>query len=359
MNSTKLKEVLTADAFVGYVDKRMPLAEESSVLQEYFPVSRITGLDFSYIKTTNGIIEPMPPSAFDAEPISQHREGFDAMKGELPLFRRKMALSEKEKAKLDLLLKAGKTEEVAMLIKQIYDDQATLISGARMTQEFLRSRVLMDGAISINSKGGAVSVDYKVPTANKHTLTGSARWSDPTAPIIDAIRNWCDDVEEATGIRPTKMIMNKHTFKYLNSNNQIKANVVSLPVSLVPVVSASAIVSDMQVRAVLQSLTGIEEIIVYNRKVRMDGVVHDLIEDNKVAMFPDGELGKTLIGTSPAEMSASIANRQGAEISVVEGGIAVNVISNTGAPYTMETQAEFVGLPSFVMSDFVIQATVA
>lgn len=354
-----ITKVMTADAFVGYINKKKPLLDEDNYLQKLFPVYKVNGLDYSFIKTTNGVIELTAPSAFDAEPISQHRKGFDAMKGELPLFRKKMNLSEKEKVELDLLLRANQIEGFNSLIAQIYDDQTTLISGARMTQEFLRSRVLMDGKITMNSKGGAVAVDYKVPAANKHTLSGDSQWSDPTAKIIDQVNGWLDAVEEETGVRPSRMLMNKKTFKLLRTNKQIVGNIIPITANLVSGLTDNAIITDTRVMATFKELTGIDEVVIYNRKVSMDGTTMDLIEDNKVVIFPDGDLGKTLIGTSPAEVMANMANNAGASISIAEGGIAVNVLANKEAPYTMETQVEFIGLPSLPMADFIVQATVA
>ncbi|MGL5803216.1 MAG: major capsid protein, partial [Cetobacterium sp.] len=219
----KFDEVFNASAFVGYVEENMPILGEATELEGLFPVRVIDGLDYSYIKTKNGAVELTAPSAFDAEPIAQHREGFDAMKGELPLFRKKMNLTEKEYHMLQLYLRSADDQGVARLLTQIYDDQMTLVNGAIMTQEFLRSRVIMDGKITINSKGGAVAVDYKVPAAQKITLSGNAMWSNPDLDIVGQIQGWLDAVEDRTGVRPTRMLMNRNTFRLLRNNKQIKA----------------------------------------------------------------------------------------------------------------------------------------
>lgn len=359
MNIKKINEVFNSSAFVGYMEASAPDFLGGTGLESLFPVRTIDGLDYSYIKTANSAIELTAPSAFDAEPIAQHREGFDAMKGELPLFRRKMNLSEKEKSMLALYLQSGNGQGVERLLTQIFDDQATLVKGAVMTQEFLRARALMDGKITIASKGGAVAVDYKVPAENKYVLSGTDAWSDVNAPIVDQITGWLDAVEAKTGTRPSRLIMNRNTFKLLRKNVQIRDNMIPLGVMASATLQANAVITDVQLEATFKALTGISEVLVYNQKVQMDGVIYDLIEDNKIAIVPEGELGNTMIGTSPAEINMGDANADGANIVIMGNGLAVNTYSNTKAPYTSGTEIEFVGLPSFLASDRVILATVA
>lgn len=353
-----LKDVFNADAFVGYVEAKSPDFVEAYELEKLFPTQRISGLTYSYLKTANGAVELTAPSAFDAEPITQHRKGFDAMKGELPLWRRKMDLSEKERQELMILLDGNNDEAVKNLLRQIYDDQMALISGAKMTMEFLRSRVLMDGKINIASKGGVVSVDYKVPADNKYTLNLANTWDTPEADIVGQIQGWLDTVEDKTGVRPDAMVLNRKTFRYLRANKQIKSMILPAGALGQPI-SNSMVITDAKIIEVLKALTGLNEIMVYNKKVSMDGVLYDLIEDNKVAIYPSSvKLGNTLLGISPAEFNAQYVANAGNDIAITPEGIAVNMIVNDKAPYTAETQVEFIGLPSFLASDLVVQATV-
>lgn len=356
----KLQDIYTSDAIAGYIDKIKPELVESYVLKALFPDKKVTGLDYSYIKTTNGVIELTAPSAYDAEPIAQNRAGFDAMTGAMPLFRRKMVLSEKERQKLLTALAVGTEEGVKAILREIFDDQMTLVRGARMTMEFLRSRVLMDGKINIESKGGAVSIDYKVPSNHKFTLSGAGqKWSDPDTDIVGQIQGWLDTVEDETGIRPDSIIMNRKTFKYLRANKGIRDNMIPLSVLASATVANSVFITDDQIMATFKALTGLANVTVHNSKVSMDKKVYDLIEDNKVCIYPSSiKLGDTLIGTSPAEFSAQYIANAGNEIAITSEGIAVNAYVENRAPYTSGTEVEFIAIPSFEGSDFVIQATV-
>jgi len=199
-----LNETLSADQFVGFLENLNEGYGLSLELEGLFPIKKMDGLDYSYIKGGNGAIELSAPSSFDAEPIAQQRKGFNAMKGELPLFRKKMFISEREKQKLKTYMKLSDKEGISNILTQIYDDQTTLIEGAQMTMEFLRARALMNGKITFESKGGAVNVDYKVPSENKYVLTGDATWDNADALILDDIKDWCDAIEVNTGYKPTK-----------------------------------------------------------------------------------------------------------------------------------------------------------
>ncbi|MGL5962047.1 MAG: major capsid protein [Cetobacterium sp.] len=355
---SKFNDIFNASTFVGYVEENIEELNAAAELEGLFPVRVMEGLDYSYIKTKNGAVELTAPSAFDAEPIAQHREGFDAMKGEMPLFRKKMNMSEKEYQMLNLYMKSNNDAGVKRLLTQIFDDQKTLVSGALMMQEFLRARALMDGKITIASKGGAVAVDYKVPATQKIILSGTDAWSDPTLDIAGQIMGWMDLVEDRTGVRPTNILMNRNTFKLLRANTQIKATSTQFINQTGAGLSSVAVVSDDVILAGFKAITGINSVVIYNKKVSMDGALLDLIEDNKVVLYPEGALGNTMIGTSPAELHMADANASGANITVMGNGIAVNTYTNTAAPYTSGTEVEFIGLPSLTASEFLVQVKV-
>jgi len=351
-------DVFNSKQFLGYIEEVRPELGVDNQLAALFPLKKIPGLEYSYLKGAKGPVELSSPSAFDAEPINQNRTGFDAMKGELPLFRKKMVLSEKEKYMLDLYLKGGEDAAVKSLLANIYDDQKALVEGSLMTMEYLRARALFDGKVNIVSKGGAVVVDYGVPAANKKVLTGTAKWDNSAAKIIDNVREWIDAIEEKTGVRPDTMMMNKRTLKHLLKNAELKDLAQSLAFKM-PATGFNMFLPDEFFVNAFKAATGLMDVIIYNKKVKLDGAVKDLVEDNKVALFAKGKLGEMLVGSSPAELAAGRAAAAGGQISVTGDGIAINVLSNERAPYTTSTECEFIGLPSLPVADQIVIATVA
>lgn len=354
-----IRNVLTSAGYAGYIETILEELNVGNQLETFFPTKPMVGLSYQYLKSANGLVELTSPSAFDAEPINQNRESFDAMSGELPLFRKKMSLTEKEKHELALYLKSGENEIATKLVRQIFDDKATLVKGALATMEFLRARALMDGKIQLASKGGAVSVDYGVPAANRVVLASGHKWDDPAAPIITDLNVKLDAIEDATGVRPDRMVLNRKTFRLLRNNTQIRDNLVPLGIMASASVKSNAIISDSVIKSVFEELTGIKEVIIYDKKVTIDKKVLSLVEDNRVAIVPAGKLGDMMIGTSPAELNQSDVNSAGGQVEVISNGIATNFIAKNDAPYTSEVQVEFIGLPSVPRSDEMLLLTVA
>jgi len=360
MTKKDFEKIISASSFLGYYEKKNPEYEVSMELQNLFPIKPVMGLDYSFIKSSNGAVELTSPSAYDAEPIVQNREGFDALSGELPLFRKKMVLSEKEKAMILNISSNGSLTEIARALEQVYDDEMKLINGAKMTMEYLRAKALFDGKITMASKGGAVNIDYKVPAGHKATLSGTDAWDDASATILDDIKDWADTIEEDTGIRPNTLMLNRNTYKLFRSNTQVRNNLIPLSLVASATVSANVAITDVQIDSSIQAYCGIDKIVVYNRKVTLDKTILDLVEDNKVAMFYDGDiLGNTMVGVSPAEQDASRISDAGGDVAVTSEGIAINTYVSQRAPYRVGTEVEFIGVPSFPMADFVFQATVA
>ena len=70
--------------------------------------------------------------------------------------------------------------------------------------------------------------------------------------------------------------------------------------------------------------------------------------ENTFVMFPDGDLGKTWFGTTPAEsdlMSGSVAN-----VSITDTGVAVTTVQKAD-PVQVETIVSMICLPSFEAAD--------
>ena len=69
---------------------------------------------------------------------------------------------------------------------------------------------------------------------------------------------------------------------------------------------------------------------------------------NTFVMFPDGDLGNTWFGTTPAEsdlMSGNVAN-----VSITDTGVAVTTVQKAD-PVNVETIVSMICLPSFEQAD--------
>lgn len=360
----KLEAKMQSGQLLGFIESKYDGVNEAAlnILTPYFPVEGINGIDFTYVKGGKGLVELTMPSSWDAEPIAQERDSAQMQNGELPIFRRKMSLSEKEIQLLEnAVAQANLYRNPDIYLKTlstIYNDASKLYDGAIATQEYLRAKTLIDGKILFKAGGSVVNADYGVPAGHKETLTGGDMWTDPTAPILDHITEWKETIYTDTGKVCTKMLINNETWKLIKANDQVQANLLPVGILMGAPVGNSIAFKDSQIMQSVLSFTGLTEIIVYDRKAKFAGTEVKYIDNYKVSLFPDETLGSTLVGTSPAERSARTNKNQ--DTAVSGENIAITILAdNNGAPYTQSTEVEFVGLPSFELSDCVFLATVA
>ena len=78
------------------------------------------------------------------------------------------------------------------------------------------------------------------------------------------------------------------------------------------------------------------------------GVTTPYMPTDTVVLFPDGALGKTWFGTTPAEsdlMASKVAN-----VSITDTGVAVTTVEKAD-PVNVETIVSMICLPDFPMAD--------
>lgn len=337
--NVKMTDFLTSSNFLGYFEAMNPNFNQEMKLTSYFPVQRITGLDFSYIKGREEIPVMITPSAFNVESIIIDRGGFDSAKGELPLFKNKKALGERERQELVTFLKANSENSIDTKVNQIFDDSQSLMTGAMWTQELLRSRVLMDGKINIEYNGSKVDVDYGVGVDQKHTVDLTDALTNP----VVTLRDIADSAEERTGWRPNEYIMNRKMYNKFRDHPLVNEALKGTAGTLV--------VTDTMFNAYMREIAGLN-VIVYSKKIKaVDGTSIDLIEDEKSTMFYNTTLGKVLAGTSPSEFDA---NELGATVDVSTDSNGITVCSwSDYDPIRLYTGVEMVCLPTFTGANLV------
>ena len=90
--------------------------------------------------------------------------------------------------------------------------------------------------------------------------------------------------------------------------------------------------------------------VVVNDKRYMDENEQTLkfMPENTFVMFPDGHLGKTWFGTTPAESDLMVGNV--ANVSITDTGVAVTTVTKAD-PVQVETIVSMICLPSFEAAD--------
>lgn len=344
---------------LGTYYNQVSMNDEPFLGESLFPNDKKVGLDLSFIKGAGENTVLLKPSAFDSIAELRDRLNIETFETEMPLFRESMQIKEKEAQELMRLLNAPNTDAyVKSAIRVVYDDAANLVRSARRVAERMRMELMSTGKIAIasvkNGKGSAYNYDYTAgtnfATKNQETLTSTAKWdAKATATPIADLRRWQDAIEDMTGTRPTNAIMTRKTLGYMINSDEVKNYFKAMN-------GDGMIISEKAVRELLITELGLT-VYVYNKKYTdYDGTMKNYYPDNKVTLFPDGDLGKTWYGTTNEE--AQLMSGANTNVAVVDTGVAILSTINPHPVNETVYVAEIV-LPSFERMNQIFIATVA
>ena len=322
-------ELVSSDQITAYwetqAQNRAPYLGE-----ELFPSQQKLGLNIKYIKGSLGLPVVLRPSAYDVAAKKRDRIGFEKLSMDMPFFKEATYIDEELRQELNKVLESGNQAYIDSIVNQVFNDQTNLLDGAAAQRERMRMMALTTGAISISANGQAYDYDYGMP--ENHKVTVKKSWSDPSAPIIDDIRDLQDTIEDETGVRPSRAVISRKTFGYIRKNNEVRQAINGS--------NATAPVSDTKVTQYL-----LDDVVVYNKKATDEsGKEFKFVPDDTFTMFPNGKLGNGWFGTTPEQsdlMSGSAAN-----VSITDTGVAVTT-SKKVDPVNVETKVSMIYLPSF------------
>lgn len=315
-----------------------------------FPNRKKLGLDLSWIKGTKGLPVTLKLSSFDAKTMMRDRIGFSEVKTKMPFFKEGMYIDEELRQELNKVLESNNQAYIDAILGQVFDDTVGLVRSAAVSRERMRMQILTTGTVTMANNGQEYSYDYGMPLSHKITLTSTAKWDDfdDSDPIND-LKTWADTIEDETGVRPTRALMNRTTFNYIVKNEKLAKN-------LYVISNGVGVITDAMVQKAVAELAGVT-IAIYTKKYKNEaGNATSYIADNVVSLFPEGELGNTFFGTTPEEsdlMTSSVAN-----VSIVDTGVAITTTKETD-PVNVFTKVSQISLPSCPEIDKIIVATVA
>ncbi len=317
-----------------------------------FPPKKQLGLDLSWIKGYQGLPVALTPSAFDAKATLRDRIGVKKIETEMPFFRESMRIGEKDRQEINKLLAASNRATLEPILNRIFDDAGNLIAGAEVQAERMRMQLLATGRIQIVAENRmSYDYDYKHPGDHKETLLTTARWSQSeTAVPVQDIQRWQDEVEENTGVRPTRAVCSRKTWNYLMANKSIRLD-------MDPIGGTNRIMTDAMLQQYLATKLGLS-VAVYSKKYQTElgGASYSFFPDEVFSLIPDGNLGNTYFGTTPEE-SDLLAGGTDAEVRIVNTGVAVTTFKEVH-PVNVVTVVSAITLPSFETLDNVFIATV-
>lgn len=317
--------------------------------EELFPDDKKRGISLKWLKGAKGLPVVLKTSAFDVHAIPRPRIGFDKLTAQMPYFKESTYIDEELRQELNMVLETGNQAYIDSVMDKIFDDETRLLRGARASRERMRMMALTTGAISMAANGQTFTFDYGVT----HKGNASVNWSDHAAsdPIED-IRVAKEKVEDETGATITRAMCDSKTWRDIRNNEKIKKAIFVLT-------NGVGEISDQKLRDyIAQELDGLEVYVNKKRYVDENGKTLPFMPNNTFVMFPDGELGKTWFGTTPAEsdlMAGSVAN-----VTITDTGVAVTTVQHVD-PVQVETIVSMICLPSFEAADqvYILDTTTA
>lgn len=306
--------------------------------EELFPDDKKRGITLKWIKGSKGLPVVLKTSAFDVHAIPRPRIGFTKLTSEMPYFKESTYIDEELRQELNLVLETGNQAYIDSVMDKIFDDEVRLLRGARASRERMRMMALTTGIVSMMANGQSFTFDYGVT----HKGNASVPWSDHVnSDPIEDIRVAKEKIQDETGATITRAMCDGKSWRDIRNNEKVKKAIFVLT-------NGAGAVSDKQLRQYIMDELEME--VVVNDKRYMDENEQTLkfMPENTFVMFPDGHLGKTWFGTTPAESDLMVGNV--ANVSITDTGVAVTTVTKAD-PVQVETIVSMICLPSFEAAD--------
>ena len=316
--------------------------------EELFPDDKKRGISLKWLKGAKGLPVVLKTSAFDVHAIPRARIGFEKLTAEMPYFKESTYIDEELRQELNLVLETGNQAYIDSVMNKIFDDETRLLRGARASRERMRMMALTTGIVSMTANGQSFTFDYGV----NHKDNVKVAWSDhANSDPIEDIRVAKEAIQDETGATLTRAMCDGKTWRDIRNNEKIKKAIFVLT-------NGAGAISDKQLRQYILDELDLEVLVNDKRYKDESENTVKFMPENTFVMFPDGNLGKTWFGTTPAEsdlMAGSVAN-----VSITDTGVAVTTVQHAD-PVQVETIVSMICLPSFEAADqvYILDTTVA
>ena len=307
--------------------------------EELFPNDKKRGLKLDWLKGARGLPIVLKTSAFDAAAVPRGRIGFDKLSANMPYFKESTFIDEELRQELNMVLETGNQAYVDAVMNRVFDDEMRLLRGARASRERMRMMALTTGAIAMASNGQSFVFDYGVT----HKGTASVSWSDrENSDPIEDIRQAEEAIEQETGCTITRAMCDGKTWRDLRNNEKIKKEIFVLTNGV------GALTNKQLDNYIADQLDGLKIRVNKYRYKDEKGNTQAFMPEDTFVMFPDGVLGTTWFGTTPAESDLMAGNA--ANVSITDTGVAVTTVQKAD-PVNVETIVSMICLPSFESAD--------
>lgn len=308
--------------------------------EELFPVKKKRGLSLGWLKGSKGLPIVLKVSAFDVHAIPRPRIGFEKLTADMPYFKESTYIDEELRQELNMVLETNNQAYIDSVMNRIFDDEVQLLRGARASRERMRMMALTTGVVTMANNGQSFGYDYGIPAGHKGTVTKS--WSDHTkSDPLEDIRVAKERILDDTGATITRAMCSGKTWRHLRNNDKIKKEIFVLT-------NGAGAITDGKLADYIMEQVGVKVVVNDKRYTDETGQTGKFMPDDTFVMFPDGDLGSTWFGTTPAE--SDLMTGAAANVSITDTGVAV-VTAKKIDPVNVETIVSQICLPSFEAAD--------
>lgn len=340
-------DLVNASEIASYWEE-MSEQRQNFLGETLFPNQKKLGLTLSWLKGSSGLPVVLNLSAFDAKAVPRARLGFDKVTADMPFFKESMYVDEELRQELNKVLETGNMNYIDAITNKIFNDETTLIEAAAVARERMRMMLITTGSVVLASNGQSYNYDYGVKSEQKKTVSTS--WSDETADIINDIRTWQDQIEDNTGVRPTRAICDRKTWGYILKNKAIIKSIYALS-------DGTTYLSTPKLRDYLMEELELD-VVVYSKRFKDEtGKTTPYVPADTFVLIPTGNLGNTWFGTTPEE-SDLMASSSVDNVAIVDTGVAVTTMRKSD-PVNVETKVTQICLPDLPVADQILIADVS
>lgn len=340
-------DLVNASEIASYWEE-MSEQRQNFLGETLFPNQKKLGLTLSWLKGSSGLPVVLNLSAFDAKAVPRARLGFDKVTADMPFFKESMYVDEELRQELNKVLETGNMSYIDAITNKIFNDETTLIEAAAVARERMRMMLITTGSVVLASNGQSYNYDYGVKSEQKKTVSTS--WSDETADIINDIRTWQDQIEDNTGVRPTRAICDRKTWGYILKNKAIIKSIYALS-------DGTTYLSTPKLRDYLMEELELD-VVVYSKRFKDEtGNTTPYVPADTFVLIPSGNLGNTWFGTTPEE-SDLMASSSVDNVAIVDTGVAITTMRKSD-PVNVETKVTQICLPDLPVADQILIADVS
>lgn len=332
--------------------KELPV--EATVDKALFPNKKVTGTKLEMAKGAKKKSVALRMSTFDAATKMRALSADLTVKStEIPFFKEGMGIDETTRRDLQNAIGANNENFVNALLGQVFENYADLVTGAEIIAKKMRASVIQNGLLNFTSKDGDIVVDYGVPSNHREVLSGTAKWTDPTADIVGDIKRWQKAIKDDQYAKPNILLLTENTFDKTFLINTVITNHIKNSN-----LNTSLILSQANYLQFAKEVMGLTIIFLEDATyIPSEGAsAIPYYADGKVTLMSGTTLGNTVYGTTPEEFDKQSGSSK-LDTYIVGTGTAVTTMVKED-PVTVDTKVSVMPIVSFDRADECFFATV-